>query len=157
MWAPAERIAQVRAELDAERADPAWGKRLAAGRARREREQVDYQAEFHAAVLAFLAFHPCHAALAERMAKAITAHATPVGSGTVARTERIPIAERAEAATIAWLRHNTTGYDEMRIARRKGERRAVRRLLAETSRELLSAYRRGTTSAPCPLERALGE
>ena len=39
----------------------------------------------------FLAFHPVHADLANKMALAVTAHATPVGSGTVARTKRIPV------------------------------------------------------------------
>jgi hypothetical protein len=45
----------------------------------------------------------------------------------------------------------------MKIARAKGQRREVRRALAERSRELLTAYRRGATpSALCPLARALG-
>jgi hypothetical protein len=41
--------------------------------------------------------------LAEKLAAAVPQHATPVGSGTVAGTERIPIHERAEAAVIAWM------------------------------------------------------
>jgi len=49
-------------------------------------------------VIDFPAFAPAYAALAEKLAAAVTQHATPVGSGTVARTERIPIHERAEAA-----------------------------------------------------------
>jgi tryptophan-rich sensory protein len=49
------------------------------------------------------------------LADAVTQHATPVGSGTVARTECIPTHERAEAAVIAWMRHHTTAYDEMAI------------------------------------------
>jgi len=49
--------------------------------------------------------------LAIRLARAVADHATPVGSGTVARTKRIPVEERAEAAVIAWMRHQTTGYD----------------------------------------------
>jgi hypothetical protein len=73
-------------------------------------------------VLAFLAFHPAHAHLADRMARAVTDHATPVGSGTVARTKRIPIERRAEAAVIAWMRHQTTGSDGMVIPRVKGRR-----------------------------------
>jgi hypothetical protein len=46
----------------------------------------------------FLAFHPMHANLADRLARAVTNQATPVGSGTVARTKRIPVEQRAEAA-----------------------------------------------------------
>jgi hypothetical protein len=51
----------------------------------------------------------------------VTDHATPVGSGTVARTKRIPVEQRAEAAVIAWMRHQTTGYDGMVIPRIKGK------------------------------------
>jgi hypothetical protein len=57
--------------------------------------------DFHAAVLEFLAFHPKHADLAHRLARAITARATPVDSGTVARTKRIPVEQRAKVAVIA--------------------------------------------------------
>lgn len=157
VWAPAERIARLRAELEQERADPAYGKKLAAGRARAAKKQDAYVEDFRGAVLQFLRFAPRHAELAERMAVAITAHATPVGSGTVARTERIPLEDRAAAAVIAWLRHQTTGYDHMHIARVKGRRREVRRELAEQSKRLLARYRNGEAVDPagCPLQRAL--
>ena len=87
----------------------------------------------------------------------MTEHATPVGSGTVARTQRIPVERRAESAVIAWLRHETTAYDNMKIARVKGKRREVRRLLAERSRRLLKRYRAGDDVDPleCPLRQAL--
>src|SRR5690606_40511804 len=99
-----------------------------------------------------------HRELGRALARAIAAHAVPVGSGTVARTQRIPIERRAEAASIAWLRHQTTAYDDMQIPRVKAMRREVRRLLAQRSRELLDAYRRGRVIEParCPLRRALG-
>jgi hypothetical protein len=90
-----------------------------------------------------VAFLGCQAELAERLARAITDHATPVGSGTVARTKRIPVEHRAEAAVIAWMRHQTTGYDGMVVPRVKGQRRGeVRRMLASRSQELLERYRR---------------
>jgi hypothetical protein len=81
-----------------------------------------------------------------------------VGSGTVARTKRIGVERRAEAATIAWLRHQTTEYDRMSIARVRGRRREVRRELARRSRELLGGYRLGSVIDPerCLLRRALG-
>jgi hypothetical protein len=80
-----------------------------------------------------------------------------VGSGTVARTRRIPVERRAGAAVIAWMRHRTTGYDGLVIPRVKGRRREVRRLLAGQSRALLDAYRKGepVDAAQCPLQRAL--
>ncbi len=109
--------------------------------------------------MAFLAFDPRHAELAERLAQAVTEHATPVGSGTVARTQRIPVEHRAEAAVIAWLRHQTTAYDRMAIPRIKGGRRQVRRHLAEQSKALLAVYRIGKEVDPasCPLRQALAE
>lgn len=66
-------------------------------------------------MLAFLGFHGNYADLADRLARAVTDHATPIGSGTVARTKGIPVEQRAEAAVIAWMRHKTTGYDSLTI------------------------------------------
>lgn len=157
VYADAARIAAVQEALAVERADPSYQKRLDQGRARRDAKQEAYVEDFRGAVLAYLAFHPRYEVFAARFADAVTGHATPVGSGTVARTERIPVAERAEAAVIAWMRHQTTAYDEMQIARIKGERRRVRRMLAERSKALLAAYRRGDAVdvTTCPLVSAL--
>ena len=70
--------------------------------------------------------------------------------------KRIPVEQRAEAAVIAWLRHQTTGYDSMTIPRIKGKRREVRRMLAQRSKELLARYRQGQPMAErCPLQAAL--
>jgi hypothetical protein len=151
--APAENIAAARAALDAERATGAHEKRLAAGRARREREQERYVAAFEAEVLAFLRFASRYAALASAVARAVTAHATPVGSGTVARTKRIDVDDRAEAAVIAWMRHQTTAYDRMNIGRGRGDRREVRRGLAAISRDVLRLHRDpdGHAERGCPL------
>ena len=159
LWAPAATIAAARAELDAERAAPAYARKRAADARRREKAQDGYAAEFRAAVVAYLAFAPAHADLAGRVADAVAAHATPVGSGTVARTRRIPIERRAAAAVVAWLRHRTTAYDSMRIARVKGARRDVRRQLARRSVTLLDRYRCGEIipDASCPLRAALAE
>lgn len=157
IWAPAATLAQLRAELATERADPAYQRALDASRRRRTAAQVDYELEFHGAVVRFLAFHPRYELLARTVANLITEHATPVGSGTVARTARIPVEARAEAATIAWLRHQTTSYDSMQIPREKGRRRAVRRELAQRSLQLLEKYRsaRPFDPAQCPLQRAV--
>ena len=156
MWAPAATVERIRAELDAERSTEQFAKRKEADAARREKAQVAYVEDFHGAVVTFLAFHPAHADLADGLAHAVTAHATPVGSGTVARTKRIPVDERAEAAVVAWMRHQTTGYDGMVIPRVKGKRREVRRMLAGRSKELLARYRRAEpASADCPLRKAL--
>jgi hypothetical protein len=157
VWAPAARIAAVREALAAERATPAHARKKAQAAVRREREQAEYVEDFRGAVLAFLGFAPVHGPLAERVADAVTAHATPVGSGTVARTQRIPVERRAEAAVIAWLRHQTTAYDDMKVPRVRGARRELRRLLAQRSRALLLRYRNGhpVPASRCPLQQAL--
>ena len=156
IWTAAATIERIRADLDAERSTEGFAKKKEAGARRRDKAQAEYIEDFHGAVVAFLAFHPDHADLADRLAKAVTQHATPVGSGTVARTKRIPVEERAEAAVIAWMRHQTTGYDSLAIPRVKGKRREVRRMLAQRSKELLARYRRGdAVGDECSLKKAL--
>ncbi|MAG55934.1 MAG: hypothetical protein CMJ83_06565 [Planctomycetes bacterium] len=155
VWAPAESVAEARRLVEAQRERPEYARRRTSDARRRERAQSDYVDEFVSRVVDFLAFDGRHAALAERMAHAVAAHATPVGSGTVARTQRIPVERRAEAAVIAWMRHHTTAYDHMKIARVRGKRREVRRMLADVSRQLLDQYRRGDEVASCPLAQAL--
>lgn len=156
VWAPAATIERVRGELEVERSSESFVKRRESDARRREKVQVAYVEDFTGAIVKFLNFHAAHEELANRFAKAVADHATPVGSGTVARTKRIPIEQRAEAAVIAWMRHQTTAYDSMVIPRVKGKRREVRRMLAERSKELLARYRRGEQDASlCPLARAL--
>lgn len=156
IWTAASTVERIRAELEAERSTESFATKKEAEARRRETAQAVYVEDFHGAVVAFLAFHPAHADLADRLARAVTDHATPVGSGTVARTRRIPVEQRAEAAVIAWLRHQTTGYDGMMIPRVKGKRREVRRMLAQRSKELLARYRRGEpVTEGCPLKKAL--
>jgi hypothetical protein len=157
VWAPAETVAEMQRAMELERQDPSYARKLESGRKRRAAEQEEYSEDFTRAVFDFLRFTGSHEAPAHELASAIARHAVPVGSGSVARTKRIPITQRAEAATIAWLRHATTEYDSMHIPRVKGMRREVRRMLAERSRELLARYRRGEPVARerCPLHRAL--
>ncbi|HZZ43930.1 MAG TPA: DUF2293 domain-containing protein [Tepidisphaeraceae bacterium] len=157
LYAPEAIVAQIRVDLATERSDPAYARKQANAAQRRDRDQAEYVHSFEAAVFSYLAFHPAHTDLARHLAAAIAVHATPVGSGTVARTERIPIQDRAEAATIAWLRHQTTTYDQMSVPRIKGKRREIRRALAEQSKRLLAIYRsdRAIDPAQCPLHRAL--
>lgn len=157
VWASAATIERIRAELQAERSTENFAKKKGADARRRDKAQAEYVEDFLGAVVTFLAFHENYADLAQRMARAVTDHATPVGSGTVARTKRIPVEQRAEAAVIAWMRHETTGYDGMVIPRVKGKRREVRRMLARRSHDLLERYRRGDLVCNgCPLWVALG-
>lgn len=153
LWAPSENIASAKSALEAERSTPAYAKKRAAASARRDHEQAAYVVSFEVEVLQFLRFAPSFEALARNIARRVTAHATPVGSGTVARTERIPIERRAESAVIAWMRHETTAYDRMAIPRIAGKRREVRRELATVSRAILDLHRRDVSHAvaACPL------
>lgn len=158
IWAPSATISQARLGVEALRATDSYQKKLTGDRKRRAQKQADYEQEFYLAVRAFLAFTLRYKALEKMMAEAVTKHAIPVGSGTVARTVTIPIEKRAAKAVIAWMRHRTTVYDSMKIARIRGERREVRRMLARRSVELLHAYRKGLGPAPgCPLQKVLGK
>ena len=156
VWAPAATIEQLSAALVAERSTETHARKVEAGVRRRAKVQANYVEDFLGAVVDFLGFHPAHSAWSHKLAKLVADHATPVGSGTGARTQLIPIEQRAEAAVIAWMRHQTTAYDRMVIARIKGKRREVRRMLAGRSRDVLATYRRGEAVPPeCPLARVL--
>ncbi len=157
LWAPRETIDAMRVAVEAERSTGTYAKKRASDVARRERVQAEYVVTFGAEVERFLAFSPEWRKLGEVMAKRVAEHATPVGSGTVARTKRISVAERAEAAVIAWMRHQTTAYDRMTIPRVAGKRREVRRELAGISRAVLDAHRRDVPHgiAACPLCAAI--
>ena len=156
IYADSATITRIRGDLEVERSTESYAKKRATDVKRREKKQLEYVDAFRDAVLDFLRFDRRYDDIADRLATAVSAHATPVGSGTVARTQRIPIEQRAESAVIAWLRHQTTSYDNMKIARVKGRRREVRRMLAERSRQLLNDYREGQTiSKNCPLMAAL--
>ncbi len=156
IYAPADRIEVLRQQLILEREDPSYQKKLEASRARREQEQEIYKHEFWRAIINFLDFHSDVEDLATDMASRITEYAVPVGCGSVARTQLIPIEQRAEAATIAWMRHQTTAYDDMSIPRGKGKRQEVRRMLAQRSRKLLECYRNGSADLEnCPLYQIL--
>ena len=156
IWAKESHVLESQQEVEAKRATPEYAKRRKSDLARRAAKQEKYLVDFCTEVVSYLGFHPRYKAEADVLGRKITEHAAPVGSGTVARTERIPIAKRAEAATIAWMRHQTTAYDSMKIARVKGKRREIRRQLAARSVKLLEAYRQGDALAGnCPLQKAL--
>ncbi len=156
IWAPAATIERIRADLEAKRSTEGYARKKEADARRRDKAQAEYVEDFLGTVVMFLAFHENYRAFADRLARAVTDHATPKGADTVARTKRFPIEQPAEAAVIAWMRHGTTGYDSLVIPRVKGKRREVRRMLARRSYELLERYRRGeSVGDECPLMRAL--
>ncbi len=156
IWANGADILNSQGEIQARRSTPEYAKQRTRDLARQKARQAAYVSEFFAEVIKFLDFHPRYQKEARLLGEKITAHATPVNSGTVARTRRIPIAQRAGAAVIAWMRHQTTAYDSMPIPRVKGKRREVRKALALKSMEILHAYRQGGQIVEnCPLKKAL--
>ncbi|GAF03198.1 DUF2293 domain-containing protein [Saccharicrinis fermentans] len=156
VWAPSHIISSAQKEMESIRSTDEYQKKKIYNAQRREKQQIAYEEEFSHEVEKFLNFHPLYHSIAKALAILVTQHAIPVGSGTVARTQMIPISERASRAVIAWMRHQTTAYDHMNIARIKGERRTVRRTLAQQSVKILENYRKGLAISPhCPLKSAL--
>ncbi len=156
IWAPETTIVQAREGVMASRLTDDYKKKRVSAISRRDQKQERYDAEFCKAVEDYLGFHQIYKTMEKKLAKAVTLHAIPVGSGTVARTQTIPIEERAAHAVIAWMRHQTTAYDHVKIARIKGERRAVRREYAQQSVALLAIYRQGRGIPDnCPLQKAM--
>lgn len=156
LWAPKNTIELAVLQMQSTRQTELYQKKVEAAKRRREKIQTEYVDDFCNQVERFLNFHPIYKDMGAKMAKLVSLHATPVGSGTVARTATISIEERASRAVIAWMRHQTTAYDQMPIARIKGERRRVRRMLAQRSVELLESYRKGEPiKIDCPLYAAL--
>ncbi len=156
IWAPQSIIDWAKKEMSATRNTEAYKKQRAYSIKRREEQQVNYEHEFCKAVEIFLNFDSKYDVIAKTVAILVTKHAIPVGSGTVARTSMIPIEERASKAVIAWMRHQTTQYDHMHIPKIKGERRSVRRNLAEQSIKVLQNYRKGANiPLNCPLKSVI--
>lgn len=156
VWAPKETIAEAKSAVKTLRNADDYGKKRASAARQREKKQENYRAEFLMAVKQFLNFNSEHSSLEKEMALQICDHAIPIGSGTVARTTMIPIEERAAKAVIAWMRHKTTAYDNLKIANIKGERRAIRRMYAAQSVKLLQKYRSGLPiNNNCPLQKAM--
>src|SRR5262249_33084366 len=130
VWAPAATIDRIRAELEAERATNGYAKRKEADARRRDKAQAEYVEDFFGTVVAFLAFHPNHAELADRLAQAVTDHATPVG--------RVPRPRRPEASAHAEVgegsQHLQAGRpDQADRAARHGDRAAERHSEVETT------------------------
>ncbi|MGI0054823.1 MAG: DUF2293 domain-containing protein [Thermoplasmata archaeon] len=88
-------------------------RRRTAARAARERAENRHRAAFEQAVLRFLSFAPEHEPLAREIARESAAQATAVRRGHVGRTRRLSLADRAELAARAWIRHKHTDYEAL--------------------------------------------
>ncbi|WP_068471907.1 DUF2293 domain-containing protein [Saccharicrinis aurantiacus] len=152
VWAPRDIIENAQKEVASTRSTDTYKKKQAYTKARRDKLQSEYEVEFYNTVKKHLRFDEKYKSMETILAAVITEFAIPVGSGTVARTQQIPISERAKKAVTAWMRHQTSNYDNMKIPLIKGKRREVRRNIAEESNKILDKYRKGeSVSENCPL------
>jgi hypothetical protein len=71
-----------------------------------------YRSELRAAILGYLDFVDEHAPLAGQIADAAATRASEVGSGRVGRTSTLTLAEKAELASRAHIRHQHTAYED---------------------------------------------
>jgi Uncharacterized conserved protein (DUF2293) len=110
LFAPTAAIARARDAAEQTTARRAKQREVNA----RHRDKVEdaYRGEFAAAVSAWLAFAPEHAALADQIASSAADRAVVVGSGRVGRTRLLPLEERAALAARATIRHEFTNYDD---------------------------------------------
>lgn len=110
VYAPAEAIATARASAKQteEKRAPAREK----SRARRDKAEEQYRAEFEQACLRFLGFAPEHEELARSIARHATERACEKHSGRVGRTSRLSLDTKAELAVRAGIRHLHTNYEE---------------------------------------------
>lgn len=110
LWAPAEAIAAAQRAAEDSQARRAVTRETSARS--RERAEAKYRSEMKAAILVYLDFAPRHAELAQTIAEEAAFRAAVVGSGRVGRTRTIPLAERAELAARAHIRHRHTAYEQ---------------------------------------------
>ena len=157
VWAPKEQIEEAIALVEAQRADPKHQKKLAQVKVRREEKETVFGEDFQQAIIQFLNFNQKYNFLVEQLSTLVKEHAVPVGSGTVARSSSVTLEDKAALAVMAWMRHQTSAYDSTSVARVKGARRELRRLIARQSERILAKYRNGNgvDFEVCPLYKAL--
>jgi hypothetical protein len=157
VWAAKKNIEKAKALVDTQRADPKHQKKLAQAKVRREEKEVVFGEDFQQEIIRFLNFHQKHQLLVEQLSMLVKQHAVPVGSGTVARSSTVTLADKAALAVMAWMRHQTSNYDSTSVPRVKGARRELRRKIARQSEAILAKYRSGDDIDlnTCPLQKAL--
>lgn len=157
VWAAKDQIAEAKALVEAQRADPKHQKKLAQAKVRRDQKESVFGQDFEQAIVQFLNFDPKYQSMVKQLAILVKEHAVPVGSGTVARSSSVSLDDKAKLAVMAWMRHQTSAYDSTAVARVKGARRELRRQIARQSEQILAKYRRGDRidMNTCPLYKAL--
>jgi hypothetical protein len=110
LWAPKDAIAVAQAKAEETAAKRAVA--LVSGARQRARQEERHREELRGAILAYLAFAPEHAALAQEIAEEAATRAAVVGSGRVGRTRRLSLEDRAALAARASIRHQHTRYED---------------------------------------------
>jgi hypothetical protein len=108
LWAPAEAVTAARQA--AAETEEARSVRRQSGARQRERREDRYSQELRSAIVTYLDFADEHAHLAEQIADAAAGRAAEVGSGRIGRVGALTLAEKAELAARAHIRHRFTDY-----------------------------------------------
>ncbi|MCL4553069.1 MAG: DUF2293 domain-containing protein [Candidatus Marsarchaeota archaeon] len=108
--APAQLIEKVRTERAA-CAEELETKRAASAKSRKRKELLK-SGKLRAEIIKYLEFRSEFEKEAQEIAESVVSWTTPVGSGTVGRSQSLSPAEIAERAVRAHLRHEMTNYDQ---------------------------------------------
>jgi hypothetical protein len=109
LWAPADTIDAAKRKAAETEAARATARR--SGARQRMRREDRFREELRAAIVAYLDFADEYADVATRIADAAARRAAEVGSGRVGRTGKLSLAEKAELAARAHIRHQHTDYE----------------------------------------------
>ncbi|MCL5066732.1 MAG: DUF2293 domain-containing protein [Thaumarchaeota archaeon] len=109
-FAPTDIIEQVKADRAA-RAEDLEAKRIASAKSRKRKELLK-SGKLRAEIIKYLEFRSEFEQEAQEIAESVVSWTTPVGSGTVGRSQSLSPAEIAERAVRAHLRHEMTNYDQ---------------------------------------------
>jgi AcrR family transcriptional regulator len=160
LWAPSEAVTAARRA--AAETEQARLQSRRSGARQRERREDRYREQLRSAIVTYLDFADDQVRLAEEIADEAVGRAAEVGSGRIGRAGTLTLAEKAELAARAHIRHRFTDYhvaldtlpiDELSADYDSGYRNA-RAIAHAAVDEILSTHRRETEA---PLEVPLRE
>lgn len=156
VWAPKEAIEMAIAKMTTLRSTESYEKSKQYRAHKREKDLISYQEDFKKQIIIQLSFADIYHDIAVVLADKITQFATPIGSGTVARSSTLSLDLKAQKAINGWVRHRLTPYESLKIARVKGARANARKLMYEKGLKVFLPYQKGEEiPSNCPLKREL--
>jgi len=108
LWAPTQAVTAAR-QAAAETAE-ARSVRRRSGARQRERREDRFREELRSAIIRYLDFAAEHAHVMAQIADEASGRAAEVGSGRIGRAGALTLAEKAELAARAHIRHRFTDY-----------------------------------------------